>query len=403
MNASSYMILERTISKAFENVRASKNLNLVYLNNAKSGCTTVKEWLETASGGRIKELKKDYHNEENVSFVHSLKKVDWIEDATVFSVVRHPLDRLVSGYENKILNPNKTNNVRMGFCRRYGLDHEAEISFPTFLESIASDPFPHELNPHWRPQHANLVFPFIVPNYICRLENLADDFSNFLQSIGKSHLGIPGHLHKRRSSGPEKMMRLRKYFADKEIMSLACDIYKIDFRAFSYRPELDDNLLPDFSPKYSSHKHPRAARLAKIIRGNQNKAAQTLVDDLRCVLRDEVFLTNSNPKTEITDPHALRTDNTKLQIAGIGLDRFAASSDKIDLDMTSAEENLLTSLYESALGCTNKLQHENEKLQRENEELQRENKQLIREKEHAYRYPWKHLGSAWRSRFKNED
>lgn len=222
------------------------------------------QWLEIVSGGSKQNKAGEYHRIDIASYDRQLENLSWIENATIFTVVRNPFDRLVSGYIDKI-GRNSDKGVRNTFCARYGFKFDEDISFREFLEAISSDPFPHELDPHWRPQSINMILPYIVPNFICRLEHLATDFSDFLTEIGRGNLGVPGHLHKRTAGEIERVSRISKFFEDPGIREMARNLYRQDFQNFSYDSDTIEHLSPSFKPALSVHKHPRIGRLSEIV------------------------------------------------------------------------------------------------------------------------------------------
>src|SRR5690625_2056012 len=106
------------------NLRYKSDYNLGYLNNPKVACGTIKNSM--LGGGDI-----------NVHKRSSFDALDSIEGVEIFSVVRNPFSRALSGYLQKFTG-NKELAIWQDFAKRFDLDVDGEISFRKFLECLSA-------------------------------------------------------------------------------------------------------------------------------------------------------------------------------------------------------------------------------------------------------------------------
>ncbi len=212
-------------------VRANKRTNLVYLNNPKVGCSTVKLTLWS----RIRDIAPreiaDIHDLAASPFHNRIGWLGWAERAQVFTFVRNPFARVVSAYLNKICA--QDDDTRSWFDGRYGFAPGTEIGFGAFVEAIAGDD-PLELDPHWRPQCLNVLAGLVTPNFIGHLECMDQDMATVLHQVfGDAATAIPSaQVH-----GTGANQKYRGYFDDKATRDRVTALYGEDFSRYGYLPD----------------------------------------------------------------------------------------------------------------------------------------------------------------------
>ncbi|MEB3201670.1 MAG: sulfotransferase family protein [Synechococcus sp.] len=142
-----------------------------------------------------------------------------------FSFVRNPFDRLVSAYNNKLIENDTLSTAmqRMGLAR--------QMSFRDFLAVVASTP-DADLDVHLLPQTSMLCVDGIpVPGFIGQMEAMADHWQLLRRRMRQAGLPALGKL-------PTKNMRrggdsdLTGHFNDDTLIDLALGRYRDDVRLF---------------------------------------------------------------------------------------------------------------------------------------------------------------------------
>ncbi|MUJ28015.1 glycosyltransferase [Aliivibrio fischeri] len=195
-------------------IKYSKKYKIAYINNPKVACSTISRSL---IGHNVKNL----HDKNNFSVIK-----DGTEE--IFSVVRNPYDRALSGYLNKI-GPERDDPYTWNkFKIRYNLNKE-HLSFKEFLYCIYNDKDVDNIDPHFRPQNLNLDYKNIKPNFIGRIEDMSKVEQYLLEFNVKFVV-----RNKNKTDAKNK----KDKFYDKECISLVKKIYEDDFHLYGY-----DNLI----------------------------------------------------------------------------------------------------------------------------------------------------------------
>jgi hypothetical protein len=167
-------------------LRVNLDHGVIYLNNPKSGCTTVKTGLWLALQGQAPPLGSPLvHTTVNSPLSKALTDADAARRAFVFSFERNPLQRLVSAYLDKVVA--RRDSIWTEFATRFGADPVQAPSFDGFVEVLSGVP-PELQNPHWRAQHLNILYPFVRPNLLADLGALRRELPVVLGRLSTRHL-----------------------------------------------------------------------------------------------------------------------------------------------------------------------------------------------------------------------
>jgi hypothetical protein len=208
----------------------------LYIETPKVACTKVKLTLQEISLLPLPENKENIHHRKNGDFVGSIG--DHIDDCDLllenkellkFCFVRHPTERLVSAFKDKI------QRSRGPFWERYrakirelmSLSDNSEIHFEHFVEwvRLTGD---SSRDIHWRSQY-NLLRPDVI-NYdrIGKMESFNEDFSAILNI-----LGVPD-TEKFVQGRENSTIKWPEVKTSSDTLSVIDEIYARDFQFFGY-------------------------------------------------------------------------------------------------------------------------------------------------------------------------
>ena len=143
----------------------------------------------------------------------------------IFSFVRNPFDRLVSAYNNKLIENDSLSTA----MQRMGL--ERQMPFRRFLEVVAATA-DADLDVHLLPQSSILCVEGVpVPGFIGQMEAMAEHWQLLRQRMRQAGLPALGKLpskNVRRTGGSD----LSPYFNDDSLITLARDRYRQDVELF---------------------------------------------------------------------------------------------------------------------------------------------------------------------------
>ena len=267
-------------------LRAHPESRIVYLNNAKVGCSTVKANLWRLLSPETMDEDTDVHALEGSPFTESLPDLDWLAQARIFSFVRNPHARIVSAYLNKI--KRREGGTWAAFARHHGLAPEARISFDTFVE-ILHGAVPETLNEHFRPQYLNLLFPLIRPNFLGTLEHMDTQLPALLERLTGKRIA---QAERRAGHSTDAGARVAEHFTDTATQRRFLDVFARDFEYFGYAPDLAHPDPIDPEARYDDHPHPALAALAEYARANPHKQRWGLIAaiDAACPDRDDAAI-----------------------------------------------------------------------------------------------------------------
>jgi len=231
--------MRRTIDKAIVNtaMHFATGRPLVYLNNPKAGCGTIKaslwNWLDQMAQART--YAGVPHDRDAAPFVKDVFACDKFDTAALksavfFSVVRNPYVRILSAYLNKIV---RNNSIWQDFAKRFAFPETfagKDLSFRDFLVIVTSEP-DELLDVHFRPQYLNLLWPVCRPHFVGRIETISEVFE-FL-----SQYGVSKNIHLRNTTAARE--KIMDYYSD-ETIDLVRNKYADDFRIFGYSPDIGE-------------------------------------------------------------------------------------------------------------------------------------------------------------------
>ncbi|KAL0132974.1 hypothetical protein PUN28_000595 [Cardiocondyla obscurior] len=242
--------------ESFRNILVDDLHELLYCYVPKVACTNWKRVLMIAtgkwSGNDPLEIPADqahspgtFQRLNNYTLPEIEKKLATYDKLIV---VRHPLERLLSAYRNKL--ETKHEKSAKYFQTRFGkkivkkyrpnaseesLKNGDDVTFREFVDFVTDDTENGTKNEHWRPIY-DLCQPCIVNyNLVSKYESLVEDATEVLERIGVTSVNFPA----RPTSSEPTSRKLDKYYSTlsyKQLRKLA-DLYKLDLRLFDYSLE----------------------------------------------------------------------------------------------------------------------------------------------------------------------
>ena len=179
------------------------------------------------------------------------------ENYFVFSFVRHPFDRLVSAYLDKIDGKNDPGyrKLRLKFKEDYG-----QVNFENFLKYILEKLRTREkciksniedcsqIDVHWRPYDQRCAYCAMNYDFIGRMENFAEDVVEVVQRANLTNfiseaeaLGLQSHFTSNNS---------RHYVQNTNAEKVESKAYKASQRALDYFEYVDQSLIKELVSFY---------------------------------------------------------------------------------------------------------------------------------------------------------
>lgn len=233
----------------------------IYFENPKAACSTIKASLQKieAESQGIQPPEKSLIHKRSASPLLMPFKVGVEEflalldnDAVFkFCFIRNPYTRLLSAYLSKIARPTQQ---KRKLAESLGIDPNQKISFKQFIYVIGKQSS-FDMDPHWRPQANQLFIDLVNYGLVGRFENFTQDFSRVLSQINpglnksneilaSNNLSPDVAAYGRKTSADDRL----KEFYDEELQELVFNLYRQDFEAFSYSPDISDDLPKEVSP-----------------------------------------------------------------------------------------------------------------------------------------------------------
>ncbi|XP_012229793.1 carbohydrate sulfotransferase 11-like [Linepithema humile] len=242
--------------ESFRNILVDDSHELLYCYVPKVACTNWKRVLMIATGkwpgNDPLEIPADqahspgtFQRLSNYTLPEIEKKLATYDKLIV---VRHPLERLLSAYRNKL--ETKHEKSAKYFQSRFGkkivkkyrpnaseksLKNGDDVTFREFVDFVTDDSENGTRNEHWRPIY-ELCQPCLVNyNLVSKYESLVEDATEILERIGVTSVSFPP----KPPSYEPTSRKLDRYYSTlsyKQLRKLV-DLYKLDLRLFDYSLE----------------------------------------------------------------------------------------------------------------------------------------------------------------------
>ncbi len=224
----------------------------VYVEVPKAACTTVKGVLREVEGAPPLENPMDIHVREKnglpgLESATATNLAELFETHTWFTVVRHPLERMLSGYKSKVLRsfkPNPRGEMRFHGSALYRTDvdsmlehgyfEEGQIpTFEQFVRFVCTEQRDYERNIHWRHLH-KCTWPNLIDyDHIIQAEDLETKFEPMVQTFSPDFLDANGLLSTRKNS-TANLDDDHDFALTDEALEIFANAYEKDLRIFGY-------------------------------------------------------------------------------------------------------------------------------------------------------------------------
>ncbi|WND03343.1 sulfotransferase family protein [Temperatibacter marinus] len=212
----------------------SKKLKIIYLALPKVASSSIIRFLqlnETNGDGSVFNFKP--HDKINSPLLSPSDNFDGFKslvadpDCFLFTFVRNPYDRVLSGYLEKIAKASNRHDPRV---LKLGLDGVDIPSFHDFLLALEKQGFP-TMDRHWKPQHLIARPQAIRYDLIGKLESYENDMATLLKRTGLTQF-ISAEKEGVEHATSARTLK-EKYYGAKEI-ALVNKLYEQDFKLFDY-------------------------------------------------------------------------------------------------------------------------------------------------------------------------
>lgn len=204
----------------------------VYVKNPKAACSTILLWMSRIHSG------DHAYSPENIHVAHGLPpahEVGWPRAMRLlsgrgyrFSFVREPMKRLESSYRDKIVLATEE-LWREPIRAVLGLAPGRTPTFEEFLTAIEQQDPVSGMDPHWRPQHVNLMHPDVSYDRIGKVESLAEDLAAVCRDTGLPEIAVTSR-NVRRPSGRQPSV----YDDRPDLVERARALYALDYELYGY-------------------------------------------------------------------------------------------------------------------------------------------------------------------------
>ena len=149
-------------------------------------------------------------------------RLDEVLRTELFTVVRNPYSRFLSAYMNKV----EKDGAWRKLGGRFGFAPPTVPSMSALLERLA-EMVPADLDPHFRPQHLNVLHGVAPLQFVGHLE----DMSTVERYLAGHGIALRGEARSVASTGASALVGER---LDDTTRALVRQIYSRDFAAFGY-------------------------------------------------------------------------------------------------------------------------------------------------------------------------
>ena len=227
------------IQMLVRDVIQTRDNRLVYIKNAKAGCSTVAEILYYYDHG--KPYRGENIHRETKTLQQGIQYADRavaaIKDPTKFkfSVVRHPQGRVVSAFKNFVLQSNNRSAPRV-LHRLKNFGYQASLSnsqkFDVFIDFV-TESFRLSLertDPHFRLQKLNIGVGLTEHDKVIRLENLQTELESALKQAGGWHDNLIRAINLKRNASASQF----EFTPNRGQVKRIEELYAPDYDVFGY-------------------------------------------------------------------------------------------------------------------------------------------------------------------------
>lgn len=228
-------------------VKISRRHRYVYMDNPKTGCSSLKSALvqleeSNYANGLDHYNWQTFHDPavspllrlNDLRYPTTLSKLTE-EGYRFITFVRNPYNRLVSCYRDKILRK-KPQKLEIMKCLGYfDSPINTPISFAEFVTAVSAQS-DRDMNPHWRVQSSQILYGILDYTFIGRFERYDDDFRECFLKLGIPENEVPEarHLNRTKIGSSE---HCDQYYT-KELQRRVYQRYIQDFKNFGYAYDL---------------------------------------------------------------------------------------------------------------------------------------------------------------------
>lgn len=176
LNATSDPAKNAPLATGRGNTMYFPDLQLVYINNPKAGCTTLKR----SFTGNTDMSAKEFHSWVHANFGVQQTQAEELKrkGVPVIFVARNPISRALSGFNNKLLSPwgLKEKKLKRRILHEMGRSHQDTLTLDDFIDYLQDSILvsKQRINPHFDLQSANMRHSSLEPSHIFKLEELDD-------------------------------------------------------------------------------------------------------------------------------------------------------------------------------------------------------------------------------------
>ncbi len=225
------------VKQYYSHVSARRHLlplpdhRLIYVKNPKSGSSTVLVWLDRIHTGDLDFELQRVHQEHRLPTIRDVGRAQVLRmlsgEAYRFSFVREPLRRLESVYRDKMFHD-------LDFRRKVApsmdlpADPDVPVTFEQFLDAVEQQDPLTEMNPHWRPQHINLLHPLVAYDHVGRLESFEADLARIQEEAALPRVPIKSRNVSSRPCADSV------YDGRRDLVRRVEQLYATDFELYGY-------------------------------------------------------------------------------------------------------------------------------------------------------------------------